>query len=424
MNDKKIVKYYFEVGNDNGNSEHDINIDGISIEQPNVIAKIRKLPMLDEINIDYISKKLHDNLLATVTTDAAEPGIYFSGKYALKSGEKVRNIEVGVDNNKLNSDLVIINTLERIAAQGVKKAYDEGEDLSKIEIIVNPDMTTALPVTQYSKKNSDEFSNKFMDHNHIVIVHVGIISVKVTIKFEFVKTLPESVPATFSLQSMVIIDKPEKDLTEADIKHNDKVKKIFKELNEDSTEKGFIDGNFFKGKRILHVGIGEGTTEYPLTDDIAFEPNFIHGSNNGIGHAIDKALPEFKEELGLISYSRQSYSDVLKAPGHKYHDLASEIVEQYIEEESEEILHNIKTEIQRANNDVDILCIYGGGSILMKKHLKSKLKSICDKANITLFYVPAEFAVTLESEGMYEFTRSELFKAIKAKYLKLKEGKQ
>lgn len=423
MDDKKIVKYYFEVGNDNGNSEHDININGVSIEQPNVIAKIRKLPMLDEISVDYVSKKLHDNLLATVTTESAEPGIYFSGKYALKSGEKVRNIEVGVDNNKLNSDLVIINTLERIAAQGVKNAYDEGEDLNKIEIIVNTDMTTALPVTQYSKKNSDEFSNKFMKNEHIVIVHVGNISVKVTIKFEFVKTLPESVPATFVLQSMVIIDKSEKDLTKEEIENNDKVKKIFKELNEDREGKDFIDGNFFKRKRILHVGIGEGTTEYPLTDDIAFEPNFINGSNNGIGHAIDKALPEFKKELGLISYSRQSYSDVLKDPGHKYHNLASEIVEQYIEEESEEILHNIKTEIQRANNDVDILCIYGGGSILMKKHLKSKLKSICDKANITLFYVPVEFAVTLESEGMYEFTRSKLFKAIKAKYLKIKEGK-
>lgn len=452
MEKKKVIEYYLECGNDNGNSEHDIKINGVSIQQPNVISKIRKLPMLDEINVNHVAENIHDNLLATVTSSIAEPGIYFSGKMAIKSGQKVRNIDVDVDNNKLNSDLIIINTLERIAAHCVNKAYEDSENLSEIEIKARVDMTTALPVTQYSKKNSEEFSNKFMNNEHIVLVHVGIINIKVTIVFEYTKTLPESVPATFALQSMVIIDKAEEELSESEKEHNNKVKRLFKELNDQlvlikkndselTTEekkhnersknilakldgKPFIDGDFFKNKRILHVGIGEGTTEYPLTNDIVFDSNFINGSNNGIGHAIDKALPEFMDKLGLRVYSRQSYSEVLRDANHKYHDIAMEIVEQYIEEESEDILPKVKREIERANNDVDAVCVYGGGSILMKEYLKGKLQANCDRGNIILFYVTEEFAVIIESEGMYEFTKSDIFKALKSKYLELKEGKQ
>lgn len=433
MEDKKIIEYFLSMGNDNGNSEHDIIIDGVVIQQPNVTAKIRNLPMLDEINIKYVAENIHDNLLATVTTSAAEVGIYFSGKLALKSGEKIRNIDVGADNSKLDSDVIVINTLERIAAHCVNRAYLDGEDLNKIEIVARPDMTTALPVTQYTKKNSDAFSEKFMKSEHIAIVHVGTIDVKVTIKFGFVKTLPESVPATFALQSMKLIEKPsDRELTKEEIEHNNRVNELFKELNSELTEKAkkvgkkheFIDGRFFEEKRILHVGIGEGTTEYPLTDDITFDPNFIRGSDNGIGHAIDRALPEFKKRLGLRNYSRQNYSEVLRDPSHKYHDIATEIVEQYIDEEAKEILPRVKEEIERANNDVDIVCVYGGGSISMKKYLKSQLQVNCDKADIILFYVPAEFAVILEAQGMFEFTKNEIFEAIKEKYFELKKSSE
>lgn len=419
--EKKVLNMVVEVGNDNGNSEHDIIIDGVSIEQPNVFAKIRKLPLLDEVKIDYAARNIHDNLLATVTSPSAEPGIYFSGNYALNSGAKVRSIEVGVDNNKIKSSIPVINTLERIAGECVKRAYENGEDISKLELKIEADMTTALPVTQYSKKNADEFSSKFMKEEHMVIVHVGNIDVKCTIKFPFVKTLPESVPATFAFQSMYLKEAESGKEKEIE-KHNKEVKELFGEFNKqfsDETDIDFIDGKFFENKRILHVGIGEGTTEYPLTNGIEFDPNFIHGSNNGIGHAIDKALPEFQDELGLLDYSRQKYSEVLRDPKHRYNSIASEIVEQYIEEQAEDILTHIKAEIQRANNEIDIVAIYGGGSIPMKEILFQKVKAICDRAHIKLFYVPAKYAVTLESRGMYEFVTGPIFKALKAKHLNI-----
>ncbi|KIE45059.1 hypothetical protein U732_30 [Clostridium argentinense CDC 2741] len=390
--DKDFIKINCQVGSDNGNSEHDIVINGYNIAQPNVVSKVRKLPMLDEVNPEFVVENIESNLLITIDSPSAAPGIYYLGDYALRSGNTIRNIEVGVDNNKIDSDIVIINTVGQIAGYAVKEAYKVDKDLNK-RILVDVDMTTALPVTQYSKANAEFFSNKFQG-KHKVTVHVGNIRADVEVNFDTVKTIPEGVTAIHALT-------------------NDKYKDIFKEFNKKYDTN--VDGTHFKNKKILHVAIGEGTTEYPITNGLVFDPNFIEGSNNGIGHAIDKSLNEFKEEVNLLNYSRQNYSTVIRKPEHKFHQAAMEIIEGYIEEEANAILHNVMRELQRANNEVDIICVYGGGSILMRNQLEKKLDNISTKSTAKLLYIPQEYAVDLESLGMYEFTIGNIFKALKQK---------
>lgn len=390
MSENEIV---LKVGNDNGNNEHDIIINGELIQQPNVFAKVRKLPNFDEVNKANVLANISKNLIVTCEDPS---GIYYIGDYALKSGQTVRNIEVGVDNNKIESPIVQVNTLGQIAGAAIIE-YSKNNELAKADIIkVKVDMTTSLPVSYYSKKNAIEFANKFLNKTHLVTVHIGNKDIRVQIEFEYVKTIPEGVTASFYFR-----EAPEE---------------LFCEYNEKNEDK--IDSNFFKNARVLHVAIGEGTTEYPLTTGIEFDPNFIRGTNNGIGHAIDKALDEFKEETGLIKFSRQDYSAIIKDEKHKFHDLALDILEQYVEEQAEEILHYTKQEIQRANNEVDIVVIYGGGSILMRETLEKKLQAFCHRAKIKLFYVPQKDTITLEAKGLYNFTCSDIFESLKAKYIK------
>ncbi|WP_031368529.1 ParM/StbA family protein [Clostridium botulinum] len=393
-----------KVGNDNGNSEQDIIINQEQICEPNVCSKVRKLPLMDEINPDFVAQNIHDNLIVTIDSPSCDPGIYYIGKYALKSGERIRNIEVGVDNNKLDSDVIIVNTLAQIAGYAAKMAYEGNES----DVNVKVDMTTALPIGQYSKENSNKFSEKFTNDKHKITVHIGTKRINVEIEFEFVRVIPEGVTAVHALQNM----------------DDTFYKEISNQLKIDEENSLEISKDFFKNKKILHVAIGEGTTEYPITEDILFDPNFIKGSNNGIGHAIDKSLDEFQNELGLLNYSRQKYSEVLKDKNHKFYTTASDIVEGYIEEEAQEIIRYAKNEIQRANNEVDIICVYGGGSIPMKKQIEKRLKPICEKANIQLLYIPKTFAVTLESKGMYNFTESKIFNMLKQKHLKEKLNKK
>ena len=391
MNDKEII---LKVGNDNGNSEHDLIINGVSIAQPNVFAKVRKLPNLDEVNKEYVLENISDNLIVTCEDPS---GIYYIGNYALKSGQKVRNIEVGIDNNKIESDIVMVNTLSQIAGFGVREYYNKFNNFDDI-INIKVDMTTALPISYYSHKKSLEFADKFLNKSHIVTVHIGNSIARVKIDFEFVKVIPEGVTSIFALK-------------ECD-------NNIFKEYNLKNNSK--LNNDYFKDARVLHAAIGEGTSEFPITKGIEFNPDFIKGTNNGIGHAIDKAIEEFKALKGLSKFSRQDYSRILIDNSHKFHDDAMEIVEQYIDEESEEILHHIKTEIQKANNEIDVVCVYGGGSIFMRNYLEANLKNFCDRAEIKLLYIPKEYAVTLEAKGLYNFTNSKIFGVLKSKYIQSK----
>lgn len=393
-----------QVGNDNGNSEHDIMINGELIQQPNVYAKVRKLPNLEALKREVILKKIEENLIVT----SEDPnGIFHVGTAALKSGNAPRNIDVSIDNNKITSDIVTVNTLAQIAGYAAKEYFEKHGNFGDI-IKAKVDMATSLPVKYYNDENATKFTNKFLPKTHLMTVHVGAETARVEIEFPFVKTIPEGVTGAWALR-----EAPDELFAE----YNEKLGKENAE-KEGNSKIELLNKDFFKKAKVLHVAIGEGTTEYPVTTGIEFDPNFIDGTYNGIGHAIDKALDEFKEFYGLSKFTRQDYSEVIKEKKHKYHQQAMEIVEPYIEEQAEDILRNIKSVIQKANNEIDIVCVYGGGSILMREALESNLKAFCDRAKIKLLYIPSKYAVTLEAEGLYNFTKSKVFSSLKSKYKK------
>lgn len=384
-----------KVGNDVGNSEHDIIINNHLVTQPNVFSTTRELPNLDDINTSYVIKNIESNLIATVNSPSCPPAIYYIGDMALKSGKPVNSMEVGLLNDKVNSDIVIVNTLAQIAGYAVKDSFNSNPESIKDQITAQVDMTISLPVTQYNKSSAEKLAKKFMSGKHNIIIHVGNTRVDVDINFEFVKVLPESVPVIFALQSM------------------DENNEIFEEFNK--LYNSNIRGDYFKKKRILHVAIGEGTTEYPITNDIEFDPNFIRGSNNGIGLAIEAAMEKFLPDVHIRSYSRQNYSAALRDPSHKYNKKAMLHIEDPLNVESEEILRIIKSEVEKANNEVDIICVHGGGSILMRSTLYNKLLDLCKKTDIKMFYVPEKYAITLEANGLYEFVNGKIFETLKNK---------
>ncbi len=411
------MKMSFNVGNDNGNSEHDLIIDGMLITQPNVFSKVSKMPDLSSLDDETFVENLMSNIISTVMTPSVNGGAassYFVGEYATKSGKLLHNIEVGAFNSKINSDVPVVNTLSVLAANAVQQAYGDHPKLDKIDLSV--DMVTALPVTQHTPVSAREFFNKFMDDKHEVKIHLPSKTVTVVVTFNYVKVLPESICATFYLQALTkenaegITSKAAKD------EYLSIVDRFFHDFNEKYNLN--IDGDYFKGLKILHNSIGEGTTEIPLTNDISFDPNFIAGSNNGVGHAINEVISDFIRQKNLVKFSRQDYSAILRDYNHKHFDYAKDLVEESLEEQGEIIFRNTKHEVGRANNDLDIIMVHGGGSILMKDYLLEKYYDFGEKTEIKIFYVNEEFAVVLEVLGMYAFLKSPIYKSLKASYQK------
>ena len=405
----KKFEIKLKVGADNGNSEQDIIINGTQLQQADVYGKVvGRLKNLEELDQEKFINELENNLVVGIgTSKYVNPGEYYIGNYTLRSGVTVRNTEVGADNNKTNSEVVYLNVIGQVAAYAVKKAYKGDKTITDIEI--NVDMTTALPIAQYNKKEAERFAEKFMDGEHRLTVKTPEKDYFVNIKFNFVKVIPEGVTTTFAIAGGA---------EEIFKTYNHKVKENLSKDTKDSLYLDELNTAYFAKtqRRILHISIGESTTEYPITDGLAFDPNFVQGSNNGNGHAIKKALPLFNEEF-RCNYSRQMYSDVVKNPAHKIHHDTVNYLMGALEDEAEEIYRKAVDELEKANNEVDVIMIYGGGSILMRQFLEPRLEEVARRIRSKILYVDKEHAVTLESKGLYNFTNSALFKALKEKRL-------
>lgn len=87
----------------------------------------------------------------------------------------------------------------------------------------------------------------------------------------------------------------------------------------------------------------------------------------------------------------------------------------YLESEAAQILDIAKDEAEKANNDIDIIMVHGGGSILMEEYLINQLYSFGDTARIQVLYIPEPHCVTLEAYGLYDFTNSPIFTKLKEK---------
>lgn len=375
----------FKVANDNGNSEQDMYFDSNEnpITSPNVFARAFNLPNLDDISTDYVLNHIHDNLIVEY-----DGGIYYVGNYALKSGLHCHGITVGVNNNKITSDIVFVNTLAHIAGEAVAYAYkNEPATLKEDVIKVNCDMASAIPVSYYSRANANAFADRFMEKDsHRVIVHAGSNDYIVNIHFDFVKIIPEGVTAAYAFLSQ-----PE----------------LFLDGQEGSVQD-------VQKSRILHIAIGEGTTEFPITEDIHFRPERNKGTNNGNGRAITRVLPLFKQTFGLQKLTRQDFSRYIRDKHHKYHSDAMNMLMPALMDEAQDILEFADQCITEINNEVDVIAVYGGGSILMKEYLKPRLQEYCDRARIRLLYIDDEdTAVLLEANGLNAFVHSNIFDTIK-----------
>ncbi len=229
-------------------------------------------------------KNLQEQLVVTIDSPAARPGMYYIGKFALESGEILDNLQIGID-LKCDMDLPLINTLAQIAAVAVQKAYEEEKTIPE-SIELEVDMATALPVTQHTDENSAKFEKRFMTGSHHVTVHLGIQRVSVRMTFSFTKVVPEATPVIFLH-------------CKKDVEGNWREGDIFQEFTETYELDEKFNGSYFKDKRILHVDIGDGSTEYPITEGNKFLRQFVHGSHHGAGYAIEEALDEFNRLIHL-----------------------------------------------------------------------------------------------------------------------------
>ncbi|MGO4695538.1 hypothetical protein AB4Z50_14795 [Paenibacillus sp. 2TAB26] len=425
------MKLNFTVGNDIGNSEQAIYIDGKLIAQPNVYASAVSIPWSDdETDVPKNLKNIYDNLVVSIISSAVPTGTYLIGRHALKTEkENVTGLYVKGNNAKSDQLVPYINTLGTIAARAVEKAYKDGSLPESISVIC--DQAIAMPVKQHTPRNVETLQKKFMNGTHNVTVHLGLTKkVDVKVEFDYVQVLQEGTPPVFALQM------DHESNWRTDIYKNDSDPKISENFKENESfpglfddfaaeyQLGEIDGSYLEGKNILHTDLGDGTSDFPYTIGDAVDKDFCHGVNHGVGHAIVEAVDDLLELAphAFNSISRQQYSDILisefSGRKHKFLQEAKQAFRPHLDNQVNQIMQHISDQVLKIGaNEIDIIVVYGGGSILMRESILPRLKTLADNNRIQLFYVPARYAVTLNAEGLDWFVRSPLYAKLKEVYM-------
>lgn len=401
---------------DAGNSEHGSMINGELTLQPSTIAKTTKNPFYEDMNVEYAVENIFKHLVVNIDSTTVESGTYYIGSYAIDSNEAYKNTMLGLE-QKHQSDVPVIMTLGTYAAKAVQKSFEQSQTLPE-KIVVKADMITGLPVREYDQETGKKFADRFMTGIHNVRVYLGKSkTVSVELNFEFVKVFPEAAPVVWSLWKDSE-DKPRNDEIFKDFqtyKRPTEAEETGAEEKETATMyTKEVTGEYFSDKRILHIDIGEGTTEFPITEGLVPNQKLARGTQNGIGHAIEVIQQEYADLINVPSVQRHTISQVLKNKSNKYYERALEMIQIPLNKQAQQIFLSAVTQINSIYNELDVIVVYGGGSVLMKPHLYSKLVELCLDREIELLYIPEKFATTLYIEGLNNMLTNGVYDQIKA----------
>lgn len=369
------------VGNDIGNSETKMLVNDKLIRQPSVMKEILTQPDVTEDDEEKSVANLLDELFVNISSNAIRSnGTYFVGKRANRTaGSDVRNINIAVG-RKATHSIPVIMTLSMLSARAIQMHYQEHKEVpSTLEL--NVDMVTAIPASEYSKEKSESLQKRFADNDHSVVVYVGAKTVTVKLSFQFAKVTQEGVPALYAF-------------LEAD---NNILENYASIYPDDS-----LKPKDMKDKKIFHVDIGDGTTEYIYTKGLNPVMDACSGELQGVGHATERAKGVLQKQYGgNFSLNRQKIIEILRDPEHNMHEDAQDAMRKARRSQAEQIVEKVEEKyMTNAAGDVDIITVYGGGSVQFKEELHEDLKELADAMKCKLLWVPKEYAVDMNVRGM------------------------
>ncbi|MEB6550203.1 ParM/StbA family protein [Heyndrickxia sporothermodurans] len=378
-----------KVANDIGNSQTKQIINGTLLKQPSVVKKIMVTPNVSETTLKQSIENLFDELLVNITSGAIKRnGMYMIGKRANITSDQVANMNIKLG-EKYKHDIPILMTLSMNAAYIIQKVFEETNEVPK-HLYGQVTMTTAIPASEYTPEKAKELEDRFSDNKHVVIVYIGNTTCTVELAYTNVKVVQEGVPALFAI-------------LESD---SDILEKYNKEYDKELKPKDF------KNKKILHVDIGDGTTEYIYTVGLNPVNDACSGERRGVGHATEEARRMLKSELnGRVNLNRQQFIEAMRDPSHNLHDDTNRLMQEAKYSQSQMILEDIQEKFMtNTSNAAQVIAVYGGGSIQFEDELYQELIEFAEEVKIEILWIPEEYAVDLNVRGMDVLNTKILFK--------------
>lgn len=399
MSKNNIVK--MNVTNDLGYGSVKAKVNDTKIHFPSVLALQREQDIAKPVEFDSEKEKLSylsdmiNHMDVTVSSSAVKTqGRFLLGTAAVKSSLPMRAFDVNDFTGKSDNDLSIILTLGMIAAQRVALAVKNDEDLSE-QLNAEVNMTTALPVSE-GKKNGivDSYINKYVNSKHTVVFHNLKDPITVSLTFNKVYVALEGEVAQLYIQN-------------SDIKLKGLIKKDFaKNYPELATEIEVTD--LVKIKNLLGIDIGEGTTDLVVIKD--GKANAVSSTSlpTGYGNALQDAIDVLQtQNMNFEARSQlQDLSQDVSPLAKRMQNKVRQTVFEQLAPFADKIVEAASKTMRKAGANVEVLYVYGGGSIPMleqtelRQKLAQKMKDFSGGIDVPVIWIDKSYAQILNEKGL------------------------
>lgn len=397
-----------KLANDLGYGRVKGSINGKELNLTSVLARVpaNQAPKPDTFrNADEKDAYMNDlvnHLYFSVNSKSINTdGKFFLGERAQHSNSNKWLFDVNDYSSKAENDMGLILTLGIIAAEKIKEVYNEDEALDDI-LEVEVQMTTALPIMEANRNGVVEaYRERFISNQHLVTVHNFPHDITVKVKFKDVFVGYEGELAQFCIAN-ASDDIKSAIMTEwKDAGYSD----IYPDVTVDE---------ILGLRTTMGVDIGAGTTDTVIFQDGKMLIKYSTSLKMGYGSVQDAALKQLIQEGNAVGRSRVDLEEFLNTPAgfttRALHKHVEDIVLDNNELLANEIVDSISDVLGGATRDgiaVEIVYVYGGGSIPMKQRgelrekIADKLKSFQTvKAEVPVLFISDEIAPYLNLAGL------------------------
>ncbi|ERI36477.1 hypothetical protein M707_16385 [Arthrobacter sp. AK-YN10] len=371
-----------------------------------VVSTSRSTPKVPEADSDAFKIVVEDDFYNRVAASFTTPLIGHSdlrtfGRAALSTpGSKFTQFEVVGSRSKADQELSSVLVLGVFAAKALRDYVREHGALPDRELRATVRAGLALPIAEYVQRRS-AYAAQFVGllgaadpTVHLVTVKNFSTPVTVRLQFEDVQVLPEGASAQFAITdkgaplAQALLD----DLRASDPEEAARLQGVTAEL-------------LVGVRNTVGVDVGEGTVNFPVFTDGAFNSEAASTLDQGYGTALTNALDRMSTsgDKDLRFKNRKALADFLQQEPSVFLQGRFDRAKGYVDEEAEYLAEEIGARFEDVLAEVggttEVVYVYGGGSGPVKEILRPVLQKAA--GGIPVLYLDAAYSRHLNREGLY-----------------------
>lgn len=371
-----------------------------------VVSTSRSTPKVPEADSDAFKIVVEDDFYNRVAASFTTPLIGHSdlrtfGRAALSTpGSKFTQFEVVGSRSKADQELSSVLVLGVFVAKALRDYVREHGALPDRELRASVRTGLALPIAEYVQRRS-AYAAQFVGllgaadpTVHLVTVKNFSTPVTVRLQFEDVQVLPEGASAQFAITdkgaplAQALLD----DLRASDPEEAARLQGVTAEL-------------LVGVRNTVGVDVGEGTVNFPVFTDGAFNSEAASTLDQGYGTALTNALDRMSTsgDKDLRFKNRKALADFLQQEPSVFLQGRFDRAKGYVDEEAEYLAEEIGARFEDVLAEVggttEVVYVYGGGSGPIKEILRPVLQKAA--GGIPVLYLDAAYSRHLNREGLY-----------------------